>query len=227
MVSKGAFYGVVVVLVAMLLISSGAALYFFGLEQTQSQENQTYVGELNAALASYRTLSGSFNSSLKDYNSTLSLLAVAVENLNTSTPAYRNASVALSSLWESYRQLAEAGGGRALTYSADMLVDYGNGTRMWYNDSAAQPGWNGYVLTLVLLGGNLQADWYPQYGEHFVTGVNGVPGTDTKSWFVWEYSGGAWTVASTGSDYLQVHNGTTFAWTLCGYDANFDPTCTP
>ncbi len=227
MVSKAVLYGVVVVLVAMLLFSSSIALYYYGQEQASSQQNQVYIGELNAALASYRSLSGNFDSSLKDYNSTLGLLATAVENLNTSTPAYRNASLALSSLWASYQALADTGGKKALSYSVDMLVDYGNGTRNWFNDSAAQPGWNAYVLTLVLLGGNLQASWYPQYGEHFVTGVNGVTGTDSKSWFVWEFVGGAWTQAATGADYIQVHNGTVIAWTLCSYDAGFNPICRP
>lgn len=227
MASKGMFYGVVVLLVAMLLFSSSVALYYYGQEEASAQQNKVYVGELNAALTDYRSLSGSFNSSLKDYNTTLALLASAVENLNTSTPAYRNASVALSSLWASYQALADTGGRKALTYSVDMLVDYGDGSRHWYNDSTAQPGWNAYVLTLVLLGGNMQADWYPQYGEHFVTGVDGVPSTGSQSWFVWEFSGGSWTPAATGADYLEVHNGTIIAWTLCGYDANFNPACRP
>lgn len=225
--SKGIFYGVVVLLVALLIVSSTAALYYYGQNQRTGSQSQEYVGELGTALASYRTLSARYNASLSDYNTTLSLLAGALADLNTSTPAYQNASLELSSLWASYQQLASFSGRRELAYGVHMLVDFGNGTRRWFNGTSIQPGWNGYVATLVLLGGNLQAIWYPQYGEHLVTAVGGASQTSSASWFFWEFVKGAWTLSATGADQLQIFNGTSIAWTLCGYDANFMPTCTP
>lgn len=226
MPSRGSFYGIVAVFLALLIVSSSFALYYYGQNQQSSNQSQEYAKELSTALASYRSLSGSFNSSLSDYGQTLTLLSSAVANLNTSTPTYANASLALGSLWSSYQQLSISSGRRALTYSVHMLIDFGNGTRRWYNDTAVQPGWNGYVATLVLLKGNVEAVWYPQYGEHFVTGVDGVGSTSSTSWFFWDYSGN-WTIAPTGADGLQVYNGTSIAWTLCGYDTNFNPTCSP
>ncbi len=225
--SKGVFYGTVAVFLALLIITSSLALYYYGQDQQTSSQNQKYVGELSAALASYQSLSGSFNASLKDYGRTLALLSSAVANLNTSVPAYKNASVALASLWSSYEQLSSLSGRKALVYGVHLLVDFGNGTRVWYNDTSIQPGWNGYVATLVLLKGNLQADWYPQYGEHFVTSVDGVSQNSTASWFFWGRTGDNWTLAQTGADGLMVNNGTSIAWTLCGYDLNFNPTCSP
>lgn len=227
MPSRGVFYGVVVVLVALLLVSATVAVIYYGQYQQASSQNQQYVGELNTALSSYRSLSGSFNSSLSGYNQTLALLANAVANLNTSTPAYHDASSALASLWSSYQELASVDGKRALVYEVHLLLDFGNGTRRWFNDSTAQPGWNGYVVTLVLLKGDVQAVWYPQYGEHLVTGVDGVAQTSSQSWFLWEFSGGSWVASQTGADQMRVNNGTAIAWTLCSYDANYNPTCTP
>jgi hypothetical protein len=224
---RGALYGVVAVFVAALIVTSSLTLYYYGQSQQAGSQSQKYSSELSAALASYRSLSGSFNASLSDYGTTLELLSSAVANLNTSTSSYRNASLALASLWDSYLRLSGSGGGRALTYSAHLLVDFGNGTMEWYNETSVQPGWNGYVATVVLLKGDLQAAWYPQYGEHFVTGVDGVQGTSSKSWFFWSYSGGTWSLASTGADGLRVYNDTSIAWTLCGYDINFNPTCSP
>jgi type II secretory pathway pseudopilin PulG len=221
------FYGAVAVLLALLILASSLTLYYYGQNQQSASQNQRYVGELDTALASYRSLSGSFNASLSDYARTLALLGSAVASLNTSTPAYVNASLALSSLWNSYQQLSSTIGKRALTYSVHLLIDFGNGTLRWYNDTSIQPGWNGYVATLVLLKGNVQAVWYPQYGEHFVTGVDGVPQRSTASWFFWDHSGGQWALAQTGADGLRVNNGTSIAWTLCGYDANFNPSCSP
>jgi len=227
MPTRGVFYGTIVVLVALLLVASTAAAVYYLQYEQQISQSQQYAGELSTALASYRSLSSSYNNSLDDYNKTLSLLATAIANLNTSTPAYQNASVALSSLWGSYQQLSSAGGRKPLAYDVHMLLDFGNGTLRWYNDSTAQPGWNGFVTSVVLLNGNVQAVWYPQYGEHFVAGLDGVPQSSSSYWGVWEFAGAQWNYLQTGADLLQVHNGTTFAWALCGVDANYLPTCTP
>jgi hypothetical protein len=225
LVSKGMFYGVVVVFVALLLITSTLAAVYYADYQQELSADQRHQDELSLSISSYNALLVLYNAGLNDYNQTLSLLAGAVSNLNTSTPAYRTAASDLASLWSSYQVLAHGDGQKPLVYRVSMLVDYGNGTARWYNDSATQPGWNAYVATLVLLDGNLQATWYPQFGEHFVTGVNGVNQTAAKSWFIWDFTGGKWIPSSSGSDYLPVDNGTTFAWKLCGYDANFSPTC--
>ena len=227
MVARGTFYGVVTVLVAALLVTSSLAVFYYYRYQDQGSASQEYADELATALQRYNTLSASFSLSLQDYKETLSLLADAVANFNTSTPAYQNASAALSSLWSSYQALAGASGTGVMAYQVSMLVDYGNGTRRWYNDSAVEPGWNAYVVTLVLLDGSVQAAWYPQYGEHFVTGLNGVAGTGSNSWFVWVHDSGGWTASQTGADYIRVHNGTIFAWTLCGFDSDFSPACRP
>jgi hypothetical protein len=227
MVSRGAFYGMVVTFAALILISSTFAVIYYDEYQQSSSQNRAYAGQLGAALASYSSLSGSYNVSLRDYNATLSLLATAVASLNTSTPAYRNASLALSALWSDYQHLASATGRKAPVFAVHMLVDFSNGTRRWSNDTSVQPGWNGYVVSLVLLKGNIQGNWYPQYGEHFVTGVDGVSQTTSTSWFVWYFSGGKWSSSPTGADQIQVNNGTTIAWTLCGYDSDFNPTCYP
>lgn len=219
-------YGIIAIFIAVLLIVSGVAALYYNQYQQEVSQNQRYVSELNAALVSYRSLGSSFNSSLRDYNKTLSLLATAVANLNTSTPAYRIASAALSSLWSSYQTLSSISGRKALAYEVIMVVDYGNGTRRWYNDSMVQPGWNGYVVTLALLSGNVQATWYPQYGEHFVTGIGGVSNTQSKFWFLLTYNKTAsWQVAQVGVDEIPIFNGTIFAWTYCPANANYGPNC--
>lgn len=227
MVSKSTLYGVVVVFVAVLLVSSSFAAVYYSEYQQEVSIDQRHQAELSLALSDYDSLLLLYNASLDRYNQTLSLLAAAVSNLNTSTPAYRTAAADLASLWSSYQALASGDGRKAVVYSVRMLVDYGNGTSKWYNGSTAQPGWNGYMVSLVLLGGDIQANWYPQFGEHLVTGIDGVNQTASESWFVWELANGKWTPSQTGSDQMQVDNGTVIAWTLCGYDASFNPTCSP
>ena len=229
MVSRGTFYGVVAVLVALLLLTSITALYYYNQYQSASSATEASGAELGVALARYDALAGQYNSSLSNDYTTISLLAQAVASLNTSTPAYRAASGDLATLWRSYQSLVDAGGGKPLAYDVHMLVDYGNGTLRWYNDSTAQPGWNAYVATLVLLDGDLNATWYPQFGsgEHFVTAINGVPGTESLSWSIWTYGGNQWTYSQVGADLIQAQNGTTIAWALCGYNSSYQPTCVP
>ena len=212
MIEKSSFYGVVSVLVAGLVLLSSATAFYYLQYREASAADQRHLDELDVALRSY--------------NASLSLLADAVTNLNTSTSLYRNASEALTSLWTRYTSLASVEKDW-VGYKTDLLVDFGNGTRHWLNGTWVQPGWNGYVATVVLLGGKVGAVWYPQFGEHFVTSISGVESSATSSWFVWVYTDAGWEQSLMGADEIRVFNGTAIAWTLCGFDAAFNPTCTP
>lgn len=219
--------GVIVLLVALLLVTSSMAARYYERYQEQTSETNSYVKELQGALAKYNQLSSSYGSSLEGFNKTISLLTNALSNLNTSTPAYLEGSQALGTLWTQYLNLASASGTTPARYSASMFLEFGNGTRKSFPDKTIQPGWNAYIATLVLLNGSVQATWYPKYQEHYVTAIDGVPSGRTTAWFVWSLNGANWELASTGADALQVYNGTTFAWTLCNYGQSFKPLCSP
>ncbi len=111
--------------------------------------------------------------------------------------------------------------------SFNMLVDFGNGTKIWYNGTSFQPGWNLYQATLVLTGGRMDSTWYPQYGEHYIYGIFGVENTQSDFWFLWSYSSSGWNTTQVGADDIQVTNGTSYAWTFCGMNTQYQPTCTP
>jgi hypothetical protein len=229
MVARGTFLGVTVVFVALLLTISLIAGFYYLQSQQEAASNATYASELGGSLADNAAIANTLSRTLREYNTTLVYLAQAVSNMNTSTRAYQNASRELPLLWNEYLTLAKAGRQAVSTYSVDMLVNYGNGSRIWYNGTAVQPGWNLYTTMLVTLHNRVQATWYSTLGggEDFVNSINGVPYSTTTSWFLWTRSGGSWQVASTGVNLIPAYNGTTFAWTLCGYDKNFQPTCTP
>ena len=218
--------GVIVLLVALLLVTSSIAVLYYGRYQNQGSEASSYVKELQGALARNDQLSSSYSSSLLDFNRTISLLTNALSNLNSSTQAYLEGSQELGKLWDQYLTLASENGTRPVMYSASMLLEFGNGTTKSFT-KAIQPGWNAYIATLAILNGSVQATWYPEYQEHLVTGVDGVSSGKTTAWFVWSSKGTSWELAQTGADGLQVYNGTRFAWTLCGYDQSFLPTCSP
>jgi hypothetical protein len=218
---------VIVLLVALLLLTSSLAALYYGRYQLQTSETNRYVGELQGALAYNQQLSTSYASSLKDLNRTISVLANALSNLNTSTPAYLEGGRELGVLWNQYLILSSKGGTSPAKYSASMTLDFGNGTKRSFTDREIQPGWNAYVATLVILNGSVRAAWYPEFQEHYVTGIEGVFAGQSTAWFVWSLNGTRWDLASTGADAIQVHNGTALTWTLCRYDQSFKPTCSP
>ncbi len=219
--------GVIVLLIALLLVTSSLAALYYGRYQEQTSDTNSYVKELRGALAEYRQLSSSYRSSLEGFNRTISLLTNALSNLNTSAPAYLEGSRALGTLWNQYLALSSEDGVGLARYSANMSLEFGNGTKRLFTGEMIQPGWNAYMATLVILNGSVQATWYPEFQEHYVTAIEGVSGGKTTAWFVWSLDGARWELAPTGADAVQVHNGTTFAWTLCSYDKSFKPDCSP
>ncbi|MGD1054518.1 MAG: hypothetical protein ABR867_00335 [Nitrososphaerales archaeon] len=219
--------GIIMLLVALLLVTSSVAALYYDRYQEQTSETDVYVNELQGALAEYNRLSSYYGSSVEGFNRTISLLTDALSNLNTSTPAYLEGSQALGTLWNQYLTLASVSGNSPARYSASMLLDFGNGTRRSFTNKMIHPGWNAYVASLVILNGSVQATWYPKFQEHYVTAIDGTPSGRATAWFVWSLNGTNWELAPTGADALQVHNGTTFAWTLCGYDQKSKPVCSP
>jgi hypothetical protein len=160
-----ALYGVIVVLIAALLISSSfAAFYLYQYDRAESNAN-SYLGELKAAGGS------------------------SIETVNT-------------------------------------LLDFGNGTQRWYNGTEVHPGWNAYLVTVIVTGGNLNDTWYPQYGEHLVNGIDGLQNSQSGSWFLWSYNGtSGWQVAPVGADLMPVGNGSVIAWSYCGVTSSYSPAC--
>ncbi|HEV2389487.1 MAG TPA: hypothetical protein VGS04_02065 [Nitrososphaerales archaeon] len=218
-------YGVAVTLVALLIISATAGAYYYYEYQQAAQSKNEYVSELRTETSQYNGLASNYNSSLALYNQTFALLVRAIAVVNTSLPIYQQASSQLSQLWGRYLSLKPAA---SSLYAADILIDFGNGTRVWYNDTQVQPGWNMYVESVVLSHGNLQAQWYPSYQEHLISAIDGVSDTETMGWFLWTYNAtAAWQTSQVGADLLPVYNGSVIAWTFCGETASYAPQCTP
>jgi hypothetical protein len=112
----------------------------------------------------------------------------------------------------------------------NVLLDFGNGTLLWRNDTQVPTGANAYVATVIAAHGIVNATYYPPpYSEHLVTGIDNVQNSQQQSWFIWTYNGTVgWQAAQVGSDDLAVSNGSIFAWTYCNYDsATYLPSCTP
>lgn len=223
-----AFYVTASVLVALLILASISGLYFYSQASSETQAKNQYLSELTTLNGKYDTLAANYDAVLSDFNQTLSLLSSTVAVVNNSLPAYTNASTELPLLWSSYLKLKPAS---AAVYTADILLDFGNGTSRWYNGTAVQPGWDAYVATVVLTGGRVDAALFqfPGYPpEHQVFGIDGASSASDTSWFVWTYNSTGWSVSQVGADLIPIYNGTVVAWTLCGYNpTTYAPTCSP
>ena len=224
MTGRSTLYGVAVAAAALILISATAAGYYYVQDSKANYNNAQLTSELNDANASYSNLASNFNTLLARYNQTIYLLSNSIAVMNTSLPAYKEASAQLGALWVGYQSLSPA----ESHLRNSVYFDFGNGTHSWYNGTAIGAGWNLYIETVVLMKGQVVGTWYPAYGEHFITGIGGVPNTATKYWFLWTYSKVAsWQVAQVGADGILATSGSVYAWTYCGADASFNPTCTP
>lgn len=115
-------------------------------------------------------------------------------------------------------------------YDIDILIDYGNGNGVWYNNTSVEPGTNLYTATVLAASGNVNATYSSQYQEHLVNGIGGVEATGSEFWWLWTYNRSnstSWQVAQLGADQITVTNGGIYAWSFCGMNASYDPTCTP
>lgn len=277
-------YGVIAILIALVVISSTLSAYYYSEDNQISANNSKIESELQAATTKYSSLATQYNSVLTTYNGsvssfdrlasiynsssasflslsrqfnlTFSLLVSTVYDLNTSEPAYVNASKMLSNLWTRYiaitnqykqltstfeNTLASFESANNVTLSeniqpvqvslltSNILIYFDNGTADWFNNTSVEPGWNFYVATLVVTNGNVNATCC-EFGSHFVTGIDGVLNSNSlgKYWFLWTYnSTSSWQVAQVGADQLVMFNGSIYAWTYCKADVNFNPECIP
>jgi len=224
--SRSTFYGSLAVVVALLVIVGSVGVYYYGQLSNQQAVNRSLVQELNGVNTKYAQLASEYNGLLSSYNRTISLLSRSIAVMNTSQPIYQEASKELAALWGLYLNLKPAS---TVLLRNNVVIDFGNGTRVWFNDTQVQPGWNLYVETVVLTGGKMQAQWYPSYGEHFVTAIGGVSNTKTAFWFLWTYNATAhWQTAQVGADQLQAFNGSVYAWTFCSAPPpSYTPACRP
>lgn len=98
----------------------------------------------------------------------------------------------------------------AVTIHVSLLINYGNGTREWHNNTRVPVGFSVLNATLAVA----EVDYaIGQYGA-FVTAINGVGG-DTGMFWIWLYwnaTSSEWKTGPVASDMHVLHNGDLVAW---------------
>jgi hypothetical protein len=112
--------------------------------------------------------------------------------------------------------------------SVNVLLNYGNGTLVWYNQTSVPTSWNFFNVTQLITKGNLGAVFFASFGSHFVYSINGVgcPASNIfcdQAWGFWTLDGICWDLPFVGVDMIPVSQSTTVAWYLTSA-ANFGGT---
>ncbi len=92
------------------------------------------------------------------------------------------------------------------------LINYGNGTSRWDNQTKAPTGWSFYDLTSSI--SHVEATYSPSLGEHYVIGIDGVRSSGRYYWTLWVYCqpDKAWAASQVGADLIKLTNGEILAW---------------
>jgi hypothetical protein len=98
--------------------------------------------------------------------------------------------------------------------TVNTLINYGNGTMKWYNETKIPANWNFYNLTVYLTRENIVAPFDTLLNEHYVTGINGVNNHSPYFWTLWTFceKQSAWAQATVGADKIFLGNNSTLAW---------------
>jgi hypothetical protein len=109
---------------------------------------------------------------------------------------------------------------RSPNTNVDLLVDFGNGSSLWFNNTKVPSSDNFYNVTYYDVSGNMEAVWdgYP-LSAHLVYKIMGY-GCDSTStncngyWSLWLWNGSksCWIYSEVGADLLKVSDATMAAW---------------
>ena len=93
------------------------------------------------------------------------------------------------------------------TVKFDLMLDYGNGSRVWYNGTVVPVGCRLLNATILV------AD--PKYLESdfgvFVTSINGVGGNEGRFW-VWNNYRDGWEMGEVGAGAYVIREGDVLSW---------------
>jgi hypothetical protein len=101
-----------------------------------------------------------------------------------------------------------------VSYRVNLLIEYGNGTKTWRNQTIIPVGWSLYNTTSKVTGGRIEGTWF-SFG-FFITSINGVQGTGPSywSWYTWEREQSKWVPGASGAGSYIMKQGDVVAWLL-------------
>jgi hypothetical protein len=101
-----------------------------------------------------------------------------------------------------------------VSYEVNLLINYNNGTKRWYNQTIVPIGYSLFNATIKITDGQVEGSW-SDFGV-FVTAINGVQGSGPEYWlwFRWDETENRWMSGATGPNSHIITQGETAAWLL-------------
>lgn len=100
----------------------------------------------------------------------------------------------------------------AFTATVDILIDYGNGTAVWFNGTRVGAGESLLNATLRVA----EVEYQVSAFGAFVNAVDGVSGVEYRYW-IWSYYDGGWQMGSVGADAWRLHDGDVVSWVYASF----------
>ena len=100
----------------------------------------------------------------------------------------------------------------AVTMRVNIAIDYGNGTKVWYNNTLVPLG--ATLLNATETVADVQSTPYPQYQAVFIDAINGIPTTETHYWWwkYWDAEANEWKDGEKGADIYNLKPQETVMW---------------
>jgi hypothetical protein len=95
----------------------------------------------------------------------------------------------------------------------NIMVDYGNGTVVWYNDTLIHLGANLLNATDIACDIEVQSS---NFGS-FVTSINGLA-QDASNFWIWSIYEEEWSMGPVGADQFILHEGDIVGWTYTSFE---------
>lgn len=100
----------------------------------------------------------------------------------------------------------------AVTMRVNIAIDYGNGTKVWYNNTLVPLGATLLNATETVV--DVQSTPYPEYQAVFIDAINGIPTTETHYWWwkYWDVEVKEWKDGEKGADIYKLKPQETVMW---------------
>jgi len=107
----------------------------------------------------------------------------------------------------------------ALTIRVNILIDYGNGTRTWYNNTRVPLGFTLLNATSRIAKVNYSSYTFGGQSYAFVNKINGVGGDTGKFWlwYYWDQSSSKWEYSLVASDSYILQDRSIVSWVYTAF----------
>jgi hypothetical protein len=105
--------------------------------------------------------------------------------------------------------------------AVNTLLNFGNSTSKWFNETRIPVGWNFYNLTIYIANGKVDSTYYASpLNEHYINTIDGVTQDGSSFWHLWQFckNDQAWSYSNIGADGIVLSNGQTAAWYFDSYN---------